>query len=94
MLPHHPASIQQQPLTSAVSFPDGPSHQHQQRQQQQQQQQAVAPPVSHHHARPGPASGALSDLLGLENELTNIQVFAFQKCKQTANLRLSFFPKV
>ena len=73
VLPHHPGSTQpvfphQQAYgtasnVSAATFPDGAS--------------MVQPPPhlpSKTNPGGGPASGALSDLLGLESELTNIQV--------------------
>lgn len=62
--PHHPSSTMQQQhlsVTSTASFPDG-----------------SGAGVAHMASAPQPpnraASGALSDLLGLENELTSIQV--------------------
>ena len=69
VLPHHPGSTQPAfppaafvaSNVSAATFPDGG---------------AMMPP-SHHPPKAnagGPASGALSDLLGLESELTHIQV--------------------
>lgn len=64
MLPHHPASVPPnviQPPPNTASFPDGPP------------MAATAPPSG---SRPGQASGAYHDLLGLENELTSIQVYS------------------
>ena len=63
MLPHHPASVPPnviQPPPNTASFPDGPP------------MAATAPPSG---SRPGQASGAYHDLLGLESELTSIQVY-------------------
>ena len=73
MLPHHPGSTQPAfppqafvgtaSNVSAATFPDYPD--------------ASASMVQPHlptKSNQGPASGALSDLLGLESELTNIQV--------------------
>ena len=81
MLPHHPASVQPNMAQSShsgmatsantanlpgataaqvpASYPDGPG---------------LAPAQQSASKAGGPASGALSDLLGLENELTSIQV--------------------
>ena len=50
-----------QPPPNTTSFPDGPP-------------MASAPPQSASSSSRGPASGAYHDLLGLENELTSIQV--------------------
>jgi hypothetical protein len=59
MLPHHPAASQQ--------------HHHHLHPSNHPAQNSVASfPVG--MGTRGPASGALSDLLGLENELTSIQV--------------------
>ena len=64
-MPHHPAASVppnvMQPPPNTASFPDGPP-------------MASAPPQGGSGSR-GPASGAYHDLLGLENELTSIQVF-------------------
>ena len=88
MLPHHPGSTQapfpQQAFgasnVSAATFPDGGG--------------AIVPP--NHHLPPksnagGPASGALSDLLGLESELTNIQVILFVCSNKKAMSTLNVF---
>ena len=66
MLPHHPASVQpnmqqsSQQHSAVTATASFPDG----------PSMASAPPTK----PPGPASGALSDLLGLENELTSIQV--------------------
>lgn len=68
--PHHPGSsntIQSSGFSAVASFPDGPSSNPVMNQQ---------PPVMSQQRVPG-ASGALSDLLGLESELTSIQVKPF-----------------
>ena len=66
-MPHHPASVPPnviQPPPNTASFPDGPP------------MAATAPPSG---SRPGQASGAYHDLLGLESELTSIQVYSQTK---------------
>ena len=70
MLPHHPSNLHSGPLPGGIppntvaTFPDG-------------MPMASAPPPplpSQPSGLKGQASGALSDLLGLESELTSIQV--------------------
>ena len=74
MLPHHPGSTQPAfppqafvgtaSNVSAATFPDYPDA----------SASMVPQPHLPNKSNQGPASGALSDLLGLESELTNIQV--------------------
>ena len=74
MLPHHPGSTQPAfppqafvgtaSNVSAATFPDYPDG----------SASMVPQPHLPNKSNQGPASGALSDLLGLESELTNIQV--------------------
>ena len=64
MPPHHPSNVSNQ-HQSAASFPDGVSL--------QPQQQRILGAVGGPASIGGGATGALTDLLGLEGELTNIQ---------------------
>ena len=74
MLPHHPGSTQPAfppqafvgtaSNVSVATFPDYPDG----------ASMVQPPPHLPTKSNQGPASGALSDLLGLESELTNIQV--------------------
>ena len=67
LLPHHPGNMHALGAQSVATFPDGPVS-------GMPMASAPPPPLPQQSGLKGHASGALSDLLGLESELTNIQV--------------------